>query len=353
MKNDFHFPGGKLADLLLEATHFPRQFSLSYPYDLKYLFVRRWTDLLEGAGIPVLRQPLSRYKIKDARIIENITIPPSSSVHCKSINARFCFAYGLSDHSFDAINFRNRFKELPKHFIHAEQSCSLGNIAIGVDAPISEINIYPPPEISLCGIAEAPIGKTRSMLAWLGVHFIREFIDQNIVNQVEAIDDVFTQAHPMTVRFQANSYGDNRYIQSYAKGPWTQITAEEERILRKSYGYPEKGKTGMREKMLYDSACMIFGSENVIRHYRGAEMERLEIDVWIPDVKIALEYQGEQHSKHIPHWHGENGFDDQKKRDARKIMLCKKLGYRLMLFGPKDNLDFVSLLARFREQWWI
>jgi len=353
MKKDVHFPDGILADLLLEATQFPRQFSLSYPYDLKYLFVRRWADLLEEAGIPVLRQPLSRYKIKDARIIENITMPPSSSVHCRSINARFCFGYGFSDRSFDAINFRNRFKELPKHFIHAGQGCSLGNIAIAVDAAASGINIYPSPEIALCGIAEIPMGKTRSILAWLGVHFIREFIDQNIVDQVEAIDNVFTQAHPMTVRFQANPYGDNRYIQSYDKGPWKPITDEEELILRKSYGYPVKGKAGMREKMLYDSACMIFGSENVIRHYRGAEMERLEIDVWIPRFKIALEYQGEQHSKHMPHWHGKNGFDDQKKRDACKVVLCKKLGYKLMLFGPKDGLDFVNVLGRLREQWWI
>jgi hypothetical protein len=40
--------------------------------------------------------------------------------------------------------------------------------------------------------------------------------------------------------------------------------------------------------------------------------------VYLPELKIALEYQGEQHFRPIPFFGGEAGFIETQKRDRRK-----------------------------------
>lgn len=54
----------------------------------------------------------------------------------------------------------------------------------------------------------------------------------------------------------------------------------------------------------------------------------LELDIYIPELKLALEYQGEQHYKYIERFFhkksGEAGFKSQQKRDELKKKLAKR-----------------------------
>ena len=51
----------------------------------------------------------------------------------------------------------------------------------------------------------------------------------------------------------------------------------------------------------------------------------LELDGFCEDLRLAFEYQGEQHDKYIPHFHRNEGdFERQQERDKLKLDLCKK-----------------------------
>jgi very-short-patch-repair endonuclease len=63
----------------------------------------------------------------------------------------------------------------------------------------------------------------------------------------------------------------------------------------------------------------------------------LEIDVWIPELKVGIEYQGIQHFEVIDHWGGEDGLRKRKENDAKKKKICKSLGYNLIEFRYDEN----------------
>lgn len=58
---------------------------------------------------------------------------------------------------------------------------------------------------------------------------------------------------------------------------------------------------------------------------RLAIMDRLELDGYCENLKLAFEYDGRQHSEFIKYLHGtQENFEDQQKRDLRKNVLCKR-----------------------------
>jgi hypothetical protein len=62
----------------------------------------------------------------------------------------------------------------------------------------------------------------------------------------------------------------------------------------------------------------------------------LELDGYNEELKLAFEYQGIQHSKHVPHFQRKpNAFEDQCKRDARKREYCAVAGIRLIEVSHK------------------
>lgn len=58
----------------------------------------------------------------------------------------------------------------------------------------------------------------------------------------------------------------------------------------------------------------------------------LELDIYCPALKLALEYDGRQHAEVVPRFHpnGEADLKAQQKRDALKDELCKKAGIFLI-----------------------
>lgn len=113
---------------------------------------------------------------------------------------------------------------------------------------------------------------------------------------------------------------------------------ELENEVRDAFGYPKIGEKWITETLLYKMVQVLFPSLAVINHYRGKELEGLEIDVWIPDLKIGIEYQGIQHFEVIEHWGGEDGLRKRKENDAKKKKICKSLGYKLIEFRYDENL---------------
>ncbi|GAB1405801.1 hypothetical protein MASR1M74_29830 [Lentimicrobium sp.] len=116
-----------------------------------------------------------------------------------------------------------------------------------------------------------------------------------------------------------------------------------ENELRQYFGYPKIGEKWISETHLFHLIKEIFPNHDPIFHYRGKELQGLELDIFIPALKLGIEYQGEQHYQIIEHWGGEKGFEKRIENDKRKLELCKQNNYTLVEFTFNDdiNRDFV------------
>ena len=67
----------------------------------------------------------------------------------------------------------------------------------------------------------------------------------------------------------------------------------------------------------------------------------LELDIYNDDLKVAIEYNGQQHYKYTPYFHkNEEAFRNQQYRDELKRMMCKNNGIMLIEvpYTVKHNL---------------
>jgi hypothetical protein len=68
------------------------------------------------------------------------------------------------------------------------------------------------------------------------------------------------------------------------------------------------------------------------------------LDLFIPDLKLAIEYQGEQHFIPVELFGGEEGFQLRQESDERKKKLCEANGINLEYINYDEDL-----LERVRE----
>jgi len=78
----------------------------------------------------------------------------------------------------------------------------------------------------------------------------------------------------------------------------------------------------------------IFINEEVVEEFHDKKILRqsgfpLEFDLFLPNLKLAFEYQGEQHFREIPAA-GFGTLDSRKSRDAEKHQLCIANGITLI-----------------------
>lgn len=77
--------------------------------------------------------------------------------------------------------------------------------------------------------------------------------------------------------------------------------------------------------------------------YNTVTSENLELDVYNPDINLAVEYHGRQHYEYVPfmHNHSRINFHNQKYRDEKKIELCRRNGVPLIVVPytvPHDRI---------------
>ncbi|MDF2628524.1 MAG: hypothetical protein K0R39_2355 [Symbiobacteriaceae bacterium] len=119
-----------------------------------------------------------------------------------------------------------------------------------------------------------------------------------------------------------------------------------ENITRAEFGVRAIGEGWVSETQLYQIICGMFPGEQVLRRHRPDWMEGLELDLYLPERRAALEYQGQQHFYPVRVWGGEQALAQVQARDSRKVELCRQAGVRLIIIDFTEPLTEEHIQAR-------
>lgn len=91
----------------------------------------------------------------------------------------------------------------------------------------------------------------------------------------------------------------------------------------------------------------IFPNQIIKLEHNVADRGSLFIDIYLPALSIAFEYDGEQHFKYIEHFHGSRrGFAESRKRDLSKDDACAAKGITLIRVAYNEPMDHDSILEK-------
>jgi len=120
----------------------------------------------------------------------------------------------------------------------------------------------------------------------------------------------------------------------------TAFTKKVENIARQKLGFRKVGEGWVSETSLSRIVQELLPGQVIQRHARPDWLEGLELDIYLPELGLAIEYQGQQHFHPIEAWGGQEALEKLQERDARKAGICNERGIRL------TTVDYTEPLTR-------
>jgi hypothetical protein len=111
-----------------------------------------------------------------------------------------------------------------------------------------------------------------------------------------------------------------------------------ENEIRERLDYPLIGEGWVQETLLFNLIRKIFPNYEIIHHYFPEFLGGQELDIFIEDLNLGIEYQGQQHFEPIEFFGGIENFEKLVERDKRKEKLCKEYKIPLLYFDYKEEL---------------
>ena len=96
-----------------------------------------------------------------------------------------------------------------------------------------------------------------------------------------------------------------------------------ENQIRDLKGVARIGERWINETLLFNYINMIFSQFTVQREASPSWLNRQRFDIYIPEINLAIEYQGKQHYVAVDLFGGEAGLEKTKQRDKEKLHLSK------------------------------
>ena len=120
---------------------------------------------------------------------------------------------------------------------------------------------------------------------------------------------------------------------------------EAENIVREKKGVPKIGEKWISETLLFNYIAVFLSGFVVEREASPSWLGKQRLDMYIPDIGLAIEYQGEQHFHAVPLFGGEEGLRRTKERDKEKLLKCKEHNVTLIYFSYTDDLSEEAVAA--------
>lgn len=186
---------------------------------------------------------------------------------------------------------------------------------------------------------------------------------REVLDRVQAVGFAAGLCHLCRGGVPRHSYGHPMYYSTFGQRylPYIELFARRANIplgperrvaeneARAAFGFPAIGERWTSETILFRVVEALVAPREVVHHYRGKELEGLELDVWVPELRLGIEYQGEQHYRAVKHWGGDEGLAKRQSNDRRKRALCKQLGYTLIEFRFDEELTEAAVQSRLKR----
>jgi len=125
-----------------------------------------------------------------------------------------------------------------------------------------------------------------------------------------------------------------------------------ENRVRVARGIPQIGAGWVGETELFNRIKAAFPGLDVLHHFKAPWLGKQHVDVFITELNMAIEYQGEQHDRPVSRFGGEHGLRQTQLRDEEKRRKCAKRGVILVEVRPDEPIEaIVSLIQKAADIW--
>jgi hypothetical protein len=140
-------------------------------------------------------------------------------------------------------------------------------------------------------------------------------------------------------------------------GPYVYKIATEKNIslrdaeneVRDILGIPRIGEGWLTEAELLHLVRAVLKDEEVIHQASPEWLGHQRIDIYVPHLAIAIEYQGRQHYEAVPFFGGEEALAANRARDQRKADLCAQHRVRMIYFRYDETITRKLVEARIQQ----
>lgn len=182
------------------------------------------------------------------------------------------------------------------------------------------------------------VSQMKYRLGFMDTKFIQERCAPEVAIQLTSIKNI--DIHSLT---------DNNvdYQQYFATLKSLDVLVENS--TRQEFGFRNIGDGWVNESVLYNIVHNLYPEEMIFRRFRPDWLNGLELDIFLPNLKIAFEYQGQQHYFPIKAWGGKSSFEQLQERDRRKKTICSALNITLIEIAYTEPLNEVHILQKIND----
>lgn len=148
----------------------------------------------------------------------------------------------------------------------------------------------------------------------------------------------------------AERYGDavREFVDPYVE-QMMRTTTLDDRTARKEVQTLLGLSRWIQEDEMYQLIKRLFPEDVVLREASPPWLRRQRLDVFLPDRKLALEYQGAQHYAPVSIFGGAEALQRTIERDALKKRACEENQVDLVYIKHSDPLTLATLRARLKR----
>lgn len=162
---------------------------------------------------------------------------------------------------------------------------------------------------------------------------------------VKLLVKLFKKENVYDLIFKSGYNNEYLTVQSYCEFLYPKPNVELYQNLKKIlYENKEIGHRWQSEYLLYKLIKTYYN--DAIYQYKSDWLGAQSIDIYIPSLKIGFEYQGVQHYEPIDYFGGQEGFEYNVKRDARKFEICQDQGIKLIYWKFSEKISKDNLVAK-------